>query len=92
MLKKYTSKLLPLEEIDDYENPPIAIHFKNPNGLGEWWIVGGEKIPHDNDWYFFGVGEITNREMGFMTLSQIHQFSGELDNNYDGKLKLYDII
>lgn len=83
--------LLPLEEVDNYENPKITHHFINKKTGWQWWIVAGEKI-NDNDYYFFGIGEITEKEMGFMTLSQIQEYGGILDEDWDNETGLYDVM
>lgn len=84
--------ILPLEEVDDYENPVITHHFINNETGWEWWICAGEKIPNSNDYYFFGIGKIIEKEMGFMTLSQIKEYGGVLDEDWDTKNGLYDIL
>lgn len=84
--------LLPLEEVDDYENPIIQYHFTNPNKDWEWWICAGEKLGHDNDYYFFGIGKILYSELGFFCLSQIIEYGGILDEEWDDTIRLYDIL
>ena len=84
--------LLPLDEVDNYENPTITHHYKNHETGWEWWICAGEKIPHTNDYLFFGIGNIICKEMGEMTLSQIREYGGELDTNWKTDKGLYDIM
>ena len=84
--------LLPLEEVDNHENPTIQYHFINHDKGWEWWICAGEKLPHDNDYYFFGIGKIITKEMGFMTLSQIKEFGGVFDETWSQNKGLYDIL
>ena len=83
--------LLPLTEVDDYENPRITHHYKNHETGWEWWICAGEQITQE-DYLFFGIGEITCREMGSFTLSQIKEYGGTLDENWKSDVGLYDVM
>ena len=84
--------LLPLTEVDNYENPTITHHYKNHKTGWEWWICAGEKLGHDNDYYLFGIGKIITKEMGFMTLNQIKEYGGILDETWEQNKGLYDIL
>ena len=83
--------ILPLEEVDDYENPKIDYHYINKETGWEWWICAGEKLSPTNDYYFFGIARIITKEMGFFTLSQIQEYGGELDDDWI-ETGLYDIM
>lgn len=82
--------LLPLEKVDDYENPTITHHYINQETGWEWWICAGEPL-NEEDMYFFGIGKIICQEMGFFTLSQIKEYGGTLDTNWK-ETGLYDIL
>lgn len=81
-----------LDEVDNYSNPNIVLHFKRLDGQAEWFIVAGDKQSNTlNDWLFFGVGDIIVREMGFFSLSEILKYDGVLDLEWT-PVPLYDII
>ncbi len=84
--------IIPLEEIDNHENPKISYHYINRETGWEWHICAGEKLPYTNDYLFFGIGNIICQEMGEFTLSQIQEYGGELDKDWNNETKLYDII
>ena len=83
--------ILPLEKVDNHENPKITYHFTNPEKGYEWWICAGEKLG-DDDYYFFGVGKIIDKEMGFMTLKQIIKYGGVLDEDWNEDMGLQDVM
>ena len=80
--------IIGLEEVDNYQNPKVIAHFVSP--IGEWFIVAGDK-QDNNDWLLFGIGDIIEKEMGFMTLSQITEMGGVLDTDWK-PIGMYEVL
>ena len=82
-MNQYFEDLMSLNEVDNHENPLIKLHFVNPLGW-EWHIVAGDKSPLDNDedYLFFGVGNITCQEMGIFSLKEIQSYGAVIDTEW----------
>lgn len=68
-------KIIPkLGSTEEEENPEIVVHYFNPFGNGDWYVLEGEKQEND-DWLFFGyVKSPLNPafdEYGFFTLKEL---------------------
>lgn len=75
LLTKELERSLPeLYSNSENLNPDILIHFFNPVGRGDWYVIEGRK-EIDGDYYFFGyVKSMIDPmfdELGFFTLSQL---------------------
>lgn len=51
------------------EDATAICKFFNPIGSGTWYVLEGEKI--GDDWRFFGIAEIYEREYGYFMLSEL---------------------
>ena len=88
--KKYFDKLISLDDLDNYDNPLIQLHFINKLGW-EWHIVASDKSLHDDDYLCFGIGNITMEELGMFTLKEIIGMGAELDVNWE-PVNLYSVF
>jgi hypothetical protein len=57
------------------ENTPlkdkkIIVRFFNPMGVGTWEIYEGSKQENE-DWVFFGMCEVFEKELGYVTLEEL---------------------
>jgi hypothetical protein len=60
-----------LETADmDATDPPIIVHLFNPSGMGDWYVIDGEKTA-DGDWKLFGLVDLHEKELGYFTLSEL---------------------
>lgn len=70
-IAKIIPKLCSTEEV---ENPEIHVHYFNPYGAGDWYVLEGEE-QKDGDWLFFGYvkSPITPDfdEYGYFTLNEL---------------------
>lgn len=51
----------------------VIVKFFNPCGPGTWYVFEGEKI--GNDWVFFGLVDLSEKELGYFNLSQLELLS-----------------
>lgn len=71
MTKTLEKQIPKLYSNEDVENPKIAVHYFNPCGSGDWYVLEGEKQA-DGDWLFFGfVKGLGFDELGYFTLSEL---------------------
>ena len=57
----------PLYSTDGQKEKDVIVKFFNPYGGGRWYVCEGEK-QEDDDWLFFGLVELFEREFGYFTL------------------------
>ena len=47
----------------------ILVKFFNPCGMGTWYVFEAEK--NGDDWEFFGLVDLYEKELGYFTLSEL---------------------
>lgn len=47
----------------------VLVKFFNPCGAGTWYVFEAEK--HGDDWEFFGLVDLYEKELGYFTLKQL---------------------
>lgn len=75
MITKTLEKQIPrIGAIQFVENPKAIIHYFNPFGSGDWYVLEGEK-QENGDWLFFGYVKSPLDplfdEYGYFTLSEL---------------------
>ena len=89
--KEIEKKLLshPLYSTDGNMTKDVLVKFFNPCGAGTWYVFEAEK--HENDWEFFGLVDLYEKEIGYFTLSELESIrlpfglSIERDMYFSGK-------
>lgn len=89
--KAIEKKLLanPLYSTDGNMVKNILVKFFNPCGVGTWYVFEAEK--NGNDWEFFGLVDLYEKELGYFTLSELQSLhlpfglSIERDLYFDNK-------
>ena len=63
--KKIEAKLLkhPFYSTDSVNEKDVLVKFFNPCGIGTWYVFEGEK--HGDDWEFFGLVDLYEKELGY---------------------------
>ena len=70
MTKKLEKEIPAMRSTENVENPKIAVHYFNPCGKGDWYVLEGEK--QGDDWLFFGyVKGLGFDELGYFTLKEL---------------------
>ena len=67
-LEKRIPKLYSTEELED-KDKRVVCKFFNPCGIGTWYVLEGDW--KDDDYIFFGVIEIQERELGYFSLKEL---------------------
>ena len=79
MTKQLEKKIPELYSTEKTENPNIIIHYFNPMGRGDWYVLEGKKQENE-DWLFYGYvkspidpqfdeyGDFTLKELESVTL------------------------
>ena len=69
--KVIEKKLLntPLYSTDGNTVKDVLVKFFNPCGAGTWYVFEAEK--KGNDWEFFGLVDLYEKELGYFTLSEL---------------------
>jgi hypothetical protein len=69
--KAIENKLLanPFYSTDNKMIKNILVKFFNPCGIGTWYVFEAEK--HGDDWEFFGLVDLYEKELGYFTLSEL---------------------
>jgi len=88
--KDIEKKLLahPVYSTDNNNIKDVLVKFFNPCGIGTWYVFEGEK--HGDDWEFFGLVDLYEKELGYFTLSELQSIklpfgmSIERDKYFDG--------
>ena len=81
----------PLYSTDGQKEKDVIVKFFNPYGGGRWYVCEGEK-QEDDDWLFFGLVELFEREFWYFTLSELqaiktpYNLGIERDKDYKGKI------
>ena len=90
LTKDIINKLEKRGRVENYQDSdPIIAKFFNPTGIGTWYVMEGEKQP-DNDWFFYGVAELHEKEWGSFSLKELASFRGrfglgiERDRHFEG--------
>ena len=60
----------PLYSTEKQDVAPVLVKFFNPCGSGTWYVLEAEK-QEDGDWYFFGLADLHEKELGYFTLSEL---------------------
>ena len=89
--KAIEKKLLanPLYSTDGNIVKDVLVKFFNPCGSGTWYVFEAEK--NGNDWEFFGLVDLFEKELGYFTLSELESIklpfglSIERDMYFSGK-------
>lgn len=89
--KAIEKKLLntPLYSTDGKMVKDVLVKFFNPCGSGTWYVFEAEK--NGNDWEFFGLVDLFEKELGYFTLSELESIrlpfglSIERDMYFSGK-------
>lgn len=77
------------------DDPEIVVHYFNPSGAGDWYVIDGLKL-RDGDWKFYGLVNLQEKELGYFTLSELASVKcppfglGIERDMYFGKKKLSD--
>lgn len=77
------------DELDNYENPVIKLHFTHPTGA-EWHVVSADKLLN-GDYLMFGIGNISVQELGSFSLNEILDVGAVLDTDWE-ECGLYDVF
>jgi hypothetical protein len=56
------------------EEKIIVVKFFNPTGAGTWYAVEGER--DGDDFRFFGLVDLHEREWGYFMLSELQEYRG----------------
>ena len=69
--KAIEKKLLknPIYSSADKNIREVLVKFFNPCGIGTWYVFESEK--NGNDWTFFGLVDLYEKELGYFTLSEL---------------------
>ena len=69
--KAIEKKLLknPLYSTDGQTEKNILVKFFNPCGIGTWYVFEAQK--NGDDWEFFGLVDLYEKELGYFTLSEL---------------------
>lgn len=74
MTNELANSIPKLGSTEEIMNPEIVVHYFNPFGSGDWYVLEGEK-QENNDWLFFGYvkSPITPDfdEYGYFTLNEL---------------------
>lgn len=69
--KAIENKLLkhPLYSTDGNPIKDVLVKFFNPCGIGTWYVFEAQK--NGDDWEFFGLVDLYDKELGYFTLSEL---------------------
>lgn len=69
--KEIEKKLLlnPLYSTEGNLVKNVLVKFFNPCGVGTWYVFEANKI--GDDWEFFGLVDLYEKELGYFTLSEL---------------------
>lgn len=59
----------PIGSTEKYPVKNVLVKFFNPCGAGTWYVFEAEKV--GNDWTFFGLVDLYEKELGYFTLSEL---------------------
>ena len=61
----------PMYSTDGNPIKDVLVKFFNPCGIGTWYVFEAEKNESTNDWEFFGLVDLHEKELGYFTLSEL---------------------
>ena len=69
--KAIENKLLkhPLYSTDGKNEKEVLVKFFNPCGIGTWYVFEAQK--NGDDWTFFGLIDLYEKELGYFTLGEL---------------------
>ena len=69
--KSIENKLLknPMYSTDGKSIKNVLVKFFNPCGIGTWYVFEAEK--NGDDWKFFGLVDLYDKELGYFALSEL---------------------
>lgn len=69
--KSIEKKLLanPIYSTDGNIIKNVLVKFFNPCGIGTWYVFEAEK--NGDDWTFFGLVDLYEKELGYFTLNEL---------------------
>ena len=69
--KSIENKLLknPFYSTDNKTIKDVLVKFFNPCGIGTWYVFEANKV--GDDWEFFGLVDLYEKEIGYFTLSEL---------------------
>ena len=70
MTKELEKKIPKLGSTENVENPKIVVHYFNPCGKGDWYVLEGRE-EENGDWLFFGWVDLFCKELGYFTLKEL---------------------
>ena len=94
--KAIEKKLLahPLYSTDKNNVKDVLVKFFNPCGAGTWYVFEAEK--KGDDWEFFGLVELFEKELGYFTLSELESirlpFGMSIERDLYFENKKYDCL
>ena len=59
----------PMYSTDSNNVKDVLVKFFNPCGIGTWYVFEAEK--NGDDWTFFGLVDLYEKELGYFTLSEL---------------------
>jgi len=59
----------PMYSTDSNNIKDVLVKFFNPCGIGTWYVFEAEK--NGDDWTFFGLVDLYEKEFGYFTLSEL---------------------
>ena len=84
LLTKAIEKALPaLYSQEKVADPLVRLHYFNPTGAGDWYIIegqhedGGAPCTTD-DYLMFGLCDILEPELGYVSLAELASYRGPL--------------
>ena len=78
----------PMYSTDGNPIKDVLVKFFNPCGIGTWYVFEAEK--NGDDWTFFGLVDLHEKELGYFTLSELQSIklpfglSIERDKYFEG--------
>lgn len=63
----------PLYSTNGKNDKDVLVKFFNPCGVGTWYVFEAEK--NGDDWTFFGLVDLHEKELGYFTLSELGYFT-----------------
>ena len=79
----------PFYSTDGNSVKEVLVKFFNPAGIGTWYVFEAKK--YGDDWEFFGLVDLYEKELGYFTLSELESLklpfglTIERDKYFDNK-------
>jgi hypothetical protein len=78
LLTQALKKAIPaLYSQENNPNPVVICKFFNPSGAGTWYVLEGEQ-KEDNEFLFFGLVDLQEKEFGYFCLSELEGYRSKL--------------